>query len=99
MLVILTCGALFGQTARADSIGGLTVLRIFSEGTGGGGFYPKEPIPMCKWGLMYVDFQSPAGRAKLALLMQAKAQGLLLQRVDYVVNLDSTCSATAIHIE
>lgn len=86
--------------AFADQKADLHVLRVFSEGANVGGFFPVENISAdCLWGLMYVDLTSPAGRGQLALLLQAKAMNLKLQRVDYAKNGNGTCSATSIHIE
>lgn len=86
--------------AFADQKADLHVLRIFSEGATTAGFYPVENIwADCAWGLIYVDLSNVAGRGQLALLMQAKAQNLKLQRVDYTKAPSGTCTLTGLHIE
>lgn len=90
--------------AVADQKSNLHVLRVFSEDQTTGGFYTTENILAdCTWGLMYVDLTNPAGRAQFALLLQAKAQGLKLSRVDYTKNPAGTaagiCTANGIHME
>jgi len=82
----------------------LHVLRVFSEGQSKAGFFTTENISAdCLWGLMYVDLSSPTGRGQLALLMQAKAQGLKLARVDFTRSATGypagSCLATGIHVE
>lgn len=82
----------------------LHVLRIFSEGQSTAGFFTVESISAdCLWGLMYLDLSTPSGRGQLALLMQAKSQGLKLQRVDFSKDAPGypagTCLATGIHVE
>lgn len=108
----LTCVAaaaalMLGSSASAQSQPSkydLHVLRVFTEGQSTAGFFTVENISAdCLWGLMYVDLSTPSGRGRLALLMQAKAQGLKLQRVDFVKNASGytsgTCLATGVHVE
>ena len=95
MSAMLACGS-----ARAESKGPLTVLRIFSEGASSAGFYPSENIQGdCKWNLIYVDMSTPSGRGMFALLLQAKAQSLSLARVDYIKNNDTTCLLSGLHVQ
>lgn len=87
------------SSANADQKAGLHVQEVFAESASTGGFYPAESVSAdCKFGVFYLDLSTPSGRAQLALLMQAKAQGLVLPRIDYIKNSDGTCTATGLHI-
>lgn len=90
---------------QSKQAGDLHVLRIFAEGESRAGFFTVENIGAeCLWGLMYIDLSNAAGRAQMALLVNAKAQGLKLQRIDYIKNpgagyAEGTCLAKGIHVE
>jgi hypothetical protein len=92
------------QTETFHQKHNLTVKRVFAEGPSGGGFFPTEDIAAdCLWGLIYFDLAQPAGRAQMALLINAKAQNFRLQRVDYKKNAAGypagTCVLTGLHVE
>lgn len=90
----------FAAPALAEQKSSLHVRRIFTESAATAGFLPIEDISAdCLWGLMYIDLSTQAGRAQLALVMQAKVQNLVLARVDYSKNPNGTCSVYGIHVE
>jgi len=90
---------------QSKQIWDLHVLRVFAEGQTTAGFFAVENIGAeCLWGLMYIDLSNATGRAQMALLINAKAQGLKLQRIDYIKNpgagyTEGTCLAKGIHVE
>lgn len=95
--IVLSC---VGATASADQLFDLHAARAFSEGSASGGFMPVENISaQCLWNVMFVDLSNMGGRAQFALLMQAKAQNLRLQRVDYVRSAGGTCAVVGLHVE
>jgi hypothetical protein len=76
-----------------------TVTRIFSEGENGGGFYTAEGLPECKWGIMYINLSTNAGKAMMSQLLTAKSAGFKVVRIDYAVSSSGSCSASGLHIQ
>jgi hypothetical protein len=76
-----------------------TVKRIFSEGSTGAGFYATEGITECRWGIMYLNLSTEAGKAMFSQLLTAKSAGFKVVRIDYTVSSSGTCLASGIHIE
>ena len=76
-----------------------TVKQIFAEGNTTAGFYPYEPLPECKWNIMYLDLTKESGKASFSLLIAAKAASYTIRRIDYTVSSLGTCLASAIHIQ
>lgn len=76
-----------------------TVKRIFTEGSAAAGFYTVEGISECKWGIMYLDLSTEAGKGMLSQVLTAKSTGFKVVRVDYTVSSNGTCQASGLHIE
>jgi hypothetical protein len=76
-----------------------TVKRIFTEGSTGAGFYAVEGISDCKWGIMYLNLSTEAGKGMLSQVLTAKSAGFKVVRIDYTVSSSGTCLASGLHIE
>ena len=76
-----------------------TVKRIFTERSTAAGFYAVEGISECKWGIMYLDLSTEAGKGMLSQVLTAKSAGFKVVRIDYTVSSSGTCLASGLHIE
>ncbi|CCN35975.1 conserved hypothetical protein [Vibrio nigripulchritudo SFn27] len=76
-----------------------TVKRVFSEGATSAGFYTVEGIPECKWGIMYLNLSTEAGKGMFSQVLTAKSAGFKVVRIDYAVSSSGTCQASGLHIE
>ncbi|WP_143247566.1 hypothetical protein [Agaribacterium haliotis] len=89
------CGA-----ATADSLGRVVhIKRIFSEGSTTAGFYIKESLPECLWGLMYIDLSKESGKAIFSLVLTAKTADQSIVRIDYKKDESGKCLVSALHTE
>ena len=86
---------------QADTLDrAIHVDRIFSEGNAQtAGFYPKESLPECKWGLMYIDLNSESGKAIFSLALMAKTTGLSVVRLNYLKDSSDKCHVTGFHVQ
>ena len=91
--------ALSSTTLAAQITTPKVVKRIFTEGTVSAGFYAIEGIPECKWGIMYLNLSTDAGRGMLSQVLIAKSAGFKVVRIDYSVRSNDTCLATGLHVE
>lgn len=76
-----------------------TVKQIFSEGVSAAGFYTNEPLPECRYGIMYMNLANESGKAMFALVLSAKAAGQTVNRIDYTVSATGLCMATGLHVK
>ncbi|MBD1557666.1 hypothetical protein HC752_12055 [Vibrio sp. S9_S30] len=79
-------------------LGSKTVLRTFSEGSAKAGFYTTEGLQECKWGIMYIDLSTEAGKAIFSQVLTAKTAGFKIVRIDYSKS-GELCTARGLHIQ
>ena len=96
LITLIISGFASATTSTLDRA--LSVHKVFAEGNYNGGFYPTEPLPECKWNLMYVDLSTEGGRGMFSLLISAKAADQKLSRIDYEVRDSGTCLIKGLHI-
>ncbi|CCN48808.1 conserved hypothetical protein [Vibrio nigripulchritudo MADA3029] len=75
-----------------------TIVRTFSEGSSKAGFYTSEGLLQCKWGIMYIDLSTEAGKAMFSQVLTAKSAGFKVVRIDYTKS-GELCTATGLHIQ
>ena len=75
-----------------------TVLRILSENQTTAGFYTKEGLTQCKWGIMFIDLSSEAGRAQFSMILTAKVAGQKIIRMNYIISSEK-CRLTGLHTQ
>ena len=86
--------------ALAESFSNIAVRQVFAESDTVAGFFPRDDVSsQCLFGVIYINLGTQAGRAQLSLVMQAKAQGLRVARVDYVKQPNGSCHVTGLHIQ
>ena len=73
------------------------ISRTFAESTSTAGFYTKEPLPECLWGLMYINLASDSGKAIFTMALTAKTANQPVVRIDYVKESNGTCSVRGFH--
>ena len=99
-LVIITVVMLMSSFAFSAQISTpKTVKRIFSEGSTSAGFYATEGITECKWGIMFLNLSTEAGKAMFSQVLTAKSANFKVVRIDYTVSSSGTCLASGLHIE
>ena len=76
-----------------------TVKRIFTEGSTSAGFYAVEGMTECRWGIMYLNLSTEAGKGMLSQVLTAKSDGFKVVRIDYSTSASGTCLASGLHIE
>ena len=96
LTVALTTFSVFAQAEQI--LGSKTVLRTFSEGSAKAGFYTKEGLQECKWGIMYIDLSTEAGKAMFSQVLTAKTAGFKIVRIDYSKT-GALCKANGLHIQ
>lgn len=97
--LLIALGLVAALPARADqTLQIYHVLTVFAESGTSAGFFPKEPLPQCLYGIMYIDLSSPAGKANMALVTSAKSMGWAITRMDYTKLPNGTCSLVSLHV-
>ncbi|TVZ40603.1 hypothetical protein P886_5037 [Alteromonadaceae bacterium 2753L.S.0a.02] len=100
-IIILILSLLYGLPCAASTGLGRTVHidKVFAEGESLAGFYTKESLPECLWGLMYINLATDSGKALFTLVLSAQARGALVSRIDYDKDDNDKCLARGIHIK
>lgn len=99
--LVLVISLLFGFPCAASTGLGRTVHidKVFAEGESLAGFYTKESLPECLWGLMYINLATDSGKALFTLVLSAQARGAVVSRIDYDKDDNDKCLARGIHIK
>jgi len=98
-IILFVVVMLYSFGVYSESLGRtIHINRVFSEGTSKAGFYARNNISECKWGIMYIDLSNEAGKAIFSLALMAKTTDTPVVRVDYQVNESGLCKVNAIHV-
>lgn len=87
-------------SAAADSLNGLfTVKGVFAENASTGGVKIVETnFSVSLFSLMYLNLSNETGEAIFSLLVSAKAAGWKINRIDYTVAPNGSCTVTGLHV-
>ena len=73
--------------------------KVFAEGATTAGFYTKESLPECLWGIMYISLANESGKAIFSIVLSAKAAGQTVVRIDYTKDAAGKCLAGGLHVQ
>lgn len=76
-----------------------TVKRIYVGGLSTAGFFTKQGMTPCLYGIMYIALTTEAGRAQLSLITTAKAAKQDIVRIDYSIDANQVCRLNSLDIE